>query len=141
MKNTTTFEKGVSGNPNGRPKGARNKSTLAAEALLDGEAGALTRKAIELALNGDLGAIRLCLERILPARRSRVIRFDLPKTSTVEDVVAAYDALLSAVADGEMSPEEAAVVCGILDGKRKVIELSVLANEVAALKEHVGYTR
>ena len=65
-KNTTRFEKGVSGNPNGRPKSARNKSTLAAEALLDGEAGALTRKAIELALNGDLGAIRLCLERIIP---------------------------------------------------------------------------
>ena len=92
-KNTTRFEKGTSGNPNGRPKGSRNRSTLAAEALLDGEAEALTRKVIELALNGDLGAVRLCLERLIPARRSRVIQFDLPETSTVEDVVVAYDAL------------------------------------------------
>jgi hypothetical protein len=43
------------GNP-GRPKGSRNKATLAAEALLDGEAEALTRKAIELALAGDVTA-------------------------------------------------------------------------------------
>jgi hypothetical protein len=69
------FHTGQSGNPNGRPKGARNKATLAAEALLDGEAEAITRKAIEL----DITAIRLCLERIIPARRDRVAAFTLPK--------------------------------------------------------------
>ena len=49
-----------------RPKGARNRATLAAETLLDGEAEALTRKAVELALAGDTTALRLCLERVLP---------------------------------------------------------------------------
>jgi hypothetical protein len=38
------FKPGHSGNPNGRPKGVRNKTTLAVEALLDGEAEAITRK-------------------------------------------------------------------------------------------------
>ena len=57
------FEKGQSGNLNGRPKGTRNKTTLAMEALLDGEAEAITRKAIEKAKEGDMVAIRLCLER------------------------------------------------------------------------------
>ena len=45
----------------GRPKGARNKVTVAVESLLDGEAEGLTRKAIELAMKGDTTALRLCL--------------------------------------------------------------------------------
>ena len=67
-----TFKPRQSGNSYGRPRGARNKATIAAEALLDGEAEAITRKAIELAKTGDITAIRLCLERIIPARRDRV---------------------------------------------------------------------
>src|SRR5215204_4346329 len=63
------------GNP-GRPKGARHKTTLAIEALLDGEAEALTRKAIELAKAGDLVALRLCLDRI--CRRGRSGRYPSP---------------------------------------------------------------
>jgi len=63
------FRKGRSGNPNGRPAGARNKATETAELLLDGEAAALTRKAVELALAGDAMALRLCLDRIIPPRR------------------------------------------------------------------------
>jgi Family of unknown function (DUF5681) len=65
------FEPGTSGNPAGRPRGSRNKTTMAAEALLDGEAEGITRKAIEKALEGDMGALRLCLERVLPPRRDR----------------------------------------------------------------------
>src|SRR5689334_3084270 len=65
------FSKGQSGNPRGKPKGARHRSTLAAEALLDGEAEALTRKAIEMALAGESTALRLCLNRILSPRRER----------------------------------------------------------------------
>jgi len=137
-RNSTQFQRGQSGNPRGRPKGSRNKATLAAEALLDGEAEARTRKAIELALNGDLGAIRLCLERLIPARRSRVIQFDLPETSTVEDVVIAYDAVLAAMADGEISPDEAATVAGVLESKRKAIETVELAEELNAMKSDVA---
>ncbi len=137
-KNTTRFEKGTSGNPNGRPKGSRNRSTLAAEALLDGEAEALTRLVIELALKGDLGAVRLCLEKLIPARRSRVIQFDLPETSTVEDVVIACDAVITSMADGEISPDEAATVAGVLASKRKAIETVELAEELNAMISDVA---
>ena len=67
-KSAGTFTKGQSGNPAGKPKGARHRATLAAEALLDGEAEALTRKGIELALEGNIFALKICLDRILPAR-------------------------------------------------------------------------
>jgi hypothetical protein len=72
------FEKGRSGNPLGRRVGCRNKTTIAATALLAGEAETLTRKAVELALVGDPTALRLCLERVLPPCRDRMVMFALP---------------------------------------------------------------
>ena len=69
-KTKTSFRPGQSGNPAGRPNGSRNKASVAVDALLDGEAEALTRKAIDLALAGDTVALRLCMERICPPRRA-----------------------------------------------------------------------
>src|SRR5258705_8512806 len=104
----TLFQPGQSGNPNGRPKGSRNASTLALEALLDGEAEALTRKAVELALAGDIAALRLCLDRVLPPRKDRPVSFEMPTINTAEDAKAASAALLAAVAAGSLTPSEAA---------------------------------
>ena len=81
------FGPGKSGNPQGRPKGSRNKTTMAVEALLDGEAKAIARKVVEKALEGDMAALRLCLERLLPPRRDRPVTFDLPKIENVNDLV------------------------------------------------------
>jgi len=67
------FRKGQSGNPAGRRRGVRNKATEAAERLLEGEAEALARKAIERALEGDPTALRLCLDRLIPPRRGRTV--------------------------------------------------------------------
>src|SRR5215813_6488797 len=114
--NLMTFKPGQSGNPYGRPKGARNRATVAAEQLLDGEAAALTRKAIDLAKQGDTTALRLCIERILPARKDRPISFPVPRIETVADSVKAAAAIASAVADGELTPMEAAELSKVLDG-------------------------
>ena len=84
------FRRGESGNPAGRPIGARHKATIVAEALLDGEAEGLTRKVLEMALAGDTVALRLCLERILPPRRERPVRFRLPALQTPADAAAAW---------------------------------------------------
>ncbi|HWN80221.1 MAG TPA: DUF5681 domain-containing protein [Bradyrhizobium sp.] len=77
-KQGSRFQKGRSGNPKGRPKGSRNAATLACEALLDGQAEALTQKAIQMALDGDPVALRLCLDRLCPPRRDRPVSFPLP---------------------------------------------------------------
>ena len=60
------FRPGTSGNPSGRPAGSRHKTTLAIEALLDGDAEKLTRKAVDMALGGDTVALRLVMDRIAP---------------------------------------------------------------------------
>ena len=72
-----------------------NRATRLAAELLDNEGEALTRKAVELALAGDIGALRLCLERIYPARRARV-QIDLPKVETAADLPKAMSAVLAA---------------------------------------------
>ena len=72
-KHDGRFAKGASGNPRGKSKGSRHRVTQAVEALMEGEAEALTRKAIEMGLAGDLTALRLCLDRIAPARRERLV--------------------------------------------------------------------
>ena len=88
------FQPGQSGNPAGKPKGSRNKTTLAMEALLDGEHEAITRKAIELAKDGDGLALRLCIERLLPPRRDRPVKFKLSKLETAADAAAALSDIL-----------------------------------------------
>ena len=93
------FEKGQSGNPAGKPPGCRNHASRAAELLLDGEAEALTRKAVALALDGDPTAMRLCLERIVAPRRARTVQFDLPPIADPADIAAAMTAITRAVAD------------------------------------------
>ena len=65
------FEKGESGNPAGRPRGSRNRATLLMEGLLADDAEAIGRKAIEMAKQGDMAAIRLCMDRLAPVRAIR----------------------------------------------------------------------
>ena len=116
------WKKGQSGNPAGKPPGSRHKVTLAVERLLDGEGEELTRKAIELAKEGDLTALRLCLERICPPRKSRPIAIDLPDVKTCEGVSQAQSIVVQAVGEGELTPDEGQVLSNILESRRKSIE-------------------
>ena len=129
------YEIGQSGNPNGRPKGARNKTTLAAEALLDGEAEAITRKCIELAKAGDITAIRLCLERIIPARRDRAAAFAMPKMQSASDAVRASTAvIIEAVADGELTPAEASEMSSVIDSFTRTLEAIDFEERISKLE-------
>jgi Family of unknown function (DUF5681) len=92
------FPKGQSGNPRGRPAGARNAATVIAEQLLDGEAETLIRKAIEKAKRGDMVALRLCLDRIVPPRRDRPVHFTIPELNSAADASKAMAAITAAVA-------------------------------------------
>ena len=118
MQRGRPFRPGESGNPKGRPKGARNRATLAAEALLEGEAEALTRKAVELALAGDVTALRLCMERLVPPRKERPVCLNLPPINSPEDAQRAVNVVLEAVAGGQITPSEAGALCGLIDAAR-----------------------
>ena len=101
------FEKGRSGNPAGRPRGARNRATRAMQKLLDGESDALTRKAVELALDGNTTALRLCLDRLLAPRRDRAAPLKLPPVEDAGGLAGAMAAITAAAGNGEISSTEA----------------------------------
>jgi len=134
-KQDTRFQPGQSGNPAGRPKGSRNKATLALERLLDGQAEALTQKAIELALSGDIPALRLCLDRILPPRKDRPVLFELPAINGAEDAKVASAAVLAAVSVGSLTPSEAAEVSKLIDAYVKAIEVTEVLARLDKLEQ------
>jgi len=125
-----TFAKG---NP-GRPKGTRFKITKAVEELLEGEAEKLSRKAIDLALEGDTTALRLCLERIAPPRKDGPVRFDLPHMESAQDAANAAAAVLQAVSEGELTPLEGASVMGLIENYRRALETSELEERLTKLE-------
>lgn len=131
----TQFQPGQSGNPGGKPKGARHRITRAVEELLEGEHEALTRKAIDKALEGDGVALRLCLERIAPVRKDAPITFDLPPIATAADTRTASASVLAAVATGEITPGEAGAVMSLLTAHKAIVETCDLEARLTALEE------
>jgi len=119
------FAPGVSGNPQGRPKGSRNKATLIAKALRSGEAEALVRPLIEKALKGNLPALRACFDRLLPPQRDRRVQFELPQLAA-GDAVGAARSVLSACAAGTLSPREAVQVMRLVETYVRAKEVSVI---------------
>jgi Family of unknown function (DUF5681) len=132
------FQSGTSGNPQGRPVGARNKATLAMEALLDGEADAITRIAIEKAKEGDSAALRLCLERILPPRKDRPVSFSLPQLGTVTDAPAATAAIVAAVAAADITVGEGSELAKLVDTYVRAVEASDLDKRLRAIEDKMA---
>lgn len=128
------FKRGQSGNPAGRPKGSRNVTTVALEALLDGQAAALTQKAIDLALGGDMAAIRLCLDRILPPRKDRPLTFYFATITNAAEAAKTMSAILAAVASGEITPTEASEIGKLVDSYVRAVEATELAERIERLE-------
>jgi hypothetical protein len=133
-KQRVGFKPGQSGNPAGKPVGARHKVTRAIEALMEGQADALTQTAIRKALEGDGVALRLCLERLAPPRKDTPIAFALPPIKTALDTVAASASLLDAVAAGEVTPDEAGRVMALLTAHKALVEAGDLEARISALE-------
>ena len=129
------FEKGVSGNPAGRPAGSRNNATLACEALLEGQAEALTQKAVDMALAGDPVALRICLERICPVRKDRAVSFPLPPITSPRDAADIAAAVAEAVAAGHVTPSEAAEIAKVVDAYVRAYQTAELDDRNVRLEQ------
>lgn len=128
------FAPGRSGNPAGRPHGAKNKTTIMVEQLMADDAGEIVRSVIDMAKRGDIGAARIILDRVAPVRKGRPVTIDLPEARAAADLLEASAALIAAMAQGELTPDEAATIAGVLEIHRKTLETLELEQRISALE-------
>jgi len=134
MKNGRNTAGHFSAGNSGRPRGSRNKATLAIEGLLEGQAEALTQTAIKKALEGDSIALRLCMDRIAPPPKDAVVKFSMPTMSNALDAAEAAGSVLRAVSEGELTPTEATRVMDLIDSYRRTLELTEIEERLLALE-------
>jgi hypothetical protein len=128
------FERGQSGNPAGKPRGARHRITMLAEKLMADDTEGVVRAVVNAAKGGDMTAGRLILDRIAPPRRGSPVSFALPAIKTAAGVTEALSAVAASMASGDLTPEEASAVASVIETKRKAIETQELENRIVALE-------
>ncbi len=117
------FQKGYSGNPRGRPKGARGKATILAQTILDNGIGDICNRLIVEAKNGNMQAIKIVIDRVLPVRKELPIAIDLPQIKAPSDLLEAIDIVTRAIGEGKISPSEGEALTKIIETNMKVLEL------------------
>jgi len=140
-KHSGRFKPGQSGNPAGKPKGARHKASLLAEKLMQDDAKNIVNAVLEAARGGDMTAAKIVLDRIAPARRDGPVRFELPKIETAAQASKAMGAILEAVAAGDITPGEAGEVGKIVEGFVKTLEANEFEARLRALEEKTDAQR
>lgn len=130
------FIKGQSGNPNGRPKGALNKSTLAIKNLFEGESEQIGRKAIEMAKNGEMQAIKLIIDRIYAPKKENSLNLDISKVSNSTSLINAGNDILLAISNGNITISEGKELFSILESMRKNIEIEDLEKRLEILENN-----
>ena len=128
------FKLGESGNPLGRPVGIVDKR-MQFNKLLQPHAEQLITKVIDIALAGDVNALRLCLERLIPRIKTEPINFELPQDlNDIEGLLSANTAIIKAVASGAITVEGADVLSSLIDSHCNLMVINDYARRVKALE-------
>lgn len=129
------FQKGRSGNPKGKPKGARNKTTVIAQSLLEGEAEALVRKVVQLALDGDLTCLRICIERLVPPKKDAPMDIDLPEIGSAADIPKLLAVLAAKLGQGDLTPAEVRVMIDLAEVAGRLFGVADLDRRISVLEQ------
>jgi hypothetical protein len=126
------FKPGESGNPRGRPRGSSKVSKY--RAMLEPHADAVIEAVVQKALDGDVAAMRLILERLVPSLKSRDLPSPLPALDSGTSLAQQGYAVLAEVSAGRLTPSEASSLLKALGDQAKVIEITDLIKRVEALE-------
>jgi hypothetical protein len=105
-----------------RPPYSRNRTALALEAMLEARAEEIIGVLIERALGGNMPALRLCIDRLIPRGCERPVPFPLPATVSAADAKRAAADIWAAVVSGELTPREALDLLAVVDKALSIVE-------------------
>lgn len=129
------FAKGQSGNPTGRPKGARDKRALLFEHLVP-HGDQLISKAVEMALGGDSVMLKACLDKLIPNCKP------VDRSTTLDDLSGSLTeqgaAVLSAIGKGQLNPAEGSTVMSTIAAQAKLVEHDELLKRIETLEANVN---
>jgi len=125
------FKKGQSGNPSGRPKGRPDRRAQWRQAL-EKHGDDLVAKVVELALAGDSQALKLCIDRAIPAYRpaAEPVRFEMAG----DTLTAKAESILSAVSRGEIDPQTGRALIDAIGSLVKVHEVDDIVRRLNDLE-------
>ncbi len=131
------FQKGQSGNPKGRPRGILD-IRMAWRSQFEPDAPTIIQKAIDMAKAGDKEMMRLCLDRMVPPAKARGEPVNLP---SLEGTLSQQGgAVLQALADGELTPDEASTIMQTIAAQARIIEVDQLERRITELEQQNAMT-
>ena len=137
-KTAHLFKPGQSGNPGGRKKGSRNKVSILTQNMLLDESEAITRTAIDLALNGDRMMIKLILDKITPAIKHEPVELEnMPKIDSVGSISDMTNYIMQEVGSGNLTLPQAEILSKITERHRSNLEVSQLVDRIEQLEKAV----
>jgi hypothetical protein len=119
----------------GRPRGSRNKRTIQWEEMLSEHGEALVKKCVVMALQGDMAALRLCMERLVAPCKQSSAQFPLPSITTAAELVQAQAAVLEAFSHGQLTPSHAETMSDLLERHRRLLETEQIEARLQALEQ------
>lgn len=129
---------GQSGNPAGRRPGSRNRAMVALDRIAEDAAEEVLRGVIEGARRGDARCAETILRRAWPERRGRPVPVPLPDLRTPGDTAAAVAAIVKAVSEGTLSPEEGQMIAATVELHRRAVDVADIAARLEALEARSG---
>ena len=133
----TQFKPGKSGNPAGRPKGIKDRRVALREKLLP-HADQLIEMVTTFAKSGDMAAMRIVMDRIIPPLKEEPIHVTIPKIESAADCTQAQAAVVNAVATGDMLPSEGQAMSSLIEAQRRAFETTELAQQMRDLHEEIS---
>jgi Family of unknown function (DUF5681) len=132
------WKPGVSGNPSGKPRGTKSKSTQLVQALISRDPKALrdvVDVTIAAARNGKPWAVELILARLWPAPKGRTVTFLMDEIRSIEDISRAYSGLWAACSQGLLTPDETVQLSAVLKDHAAALESKDLEARIAKLEQ------
>jgi hypothetical protein len=122
----------------GRPAGSRNKATLVLEALLDCEGEEVVRTMVTQAKGGNMTAAKALLDRLVPPRKSVPTPIEIPPINDASDLEAVLFKVANDMAIGELSPDEAQAITGVIANHIKLHETLKIEDRIAQLEKTIN---